>query len=108
MNPNFSDGLLGLYAGIIDQHDELLNPANNVGFVTPIEWLQYAAFLIENNSNNEYRFRQLRSLYVRCADAIQSGSPTAFLDFRKEEEKVLVDGARSGDIVLNRDIIEFI
>jgi len=99
---------LGLYAGIIENNDDLLNPANNIGFVTPIEWLQYAAFLIENNSVSEYRFRQLRSLYVRCADAIQAGSPTAFVDFRKYEERVLVEGAKAGEIVLNRRVIEFI
>jgi hypothetical protein len=99
---------LGLYAGIIEKNDDLLNPLNNVGFVTPIEWLQYAAFLIENNADNEYRLRQLRSLYVRCADAIQTGAPTAFLDFRKEEEKVLIKGAEQGEIVLNSALIEFI
>lgn len=99
---------LGLYAKIIEEKDDLLNPADNIGFVTPIEWLQYATFLIENNSNNEYRLRQLRSLYVRCADAIQAGSPTAFVDFRKEEEKVLLDGAKSGEIVLNRSVVQFL
>lgn len=99
---------LGLYAEIITENDDLLNPANNVGFVTPIEWLQYAAFLIENNPDKEYPLRQLRSLYVQCADAIQAGSPTAFVDFRKAEEKVLVNAAKSGEIVLNRSVIEFI
>jgi hypothetical protein len=99
---------LGLYAGIIEKNDDLLNPSNNIGFVTPIEWLQYASFLIENNLDNEYRLRQLRALYVRCADAIQTGAPTAFLDFRKEEEKVLIRGAEQGEIVLNRALIEFI
>lgn len=99
---------LGLYANIIAQDDDLLNPLNNVGFVTPIEWLQYASFLIENNSQSKYRLHRLKSLFTHCADEIHLGSPTAFADFRKEEEKVLLSGAKSGEIVLNRLVVEFI
>ncbi len=100
---------LGLYAGVIVDDDVLLNPANNVGFVTPIEWLQYAAFLLMgNDASAEYALRQLRSLYVRCTDAIQSGAPSSFPDFRVEEERALIAGAKSGEIVLNRSVVEFI
>lgn len=99
---------LGLYAGIITDRDPLLNPLHNVGFVTPIEWLQYAAFLIESDTATNLRLRRLRSLYVRCMDAIQTGSPTAFVDFRKEEEKILVRAAKTGEITLSRAVIDFL
>ena len=103
---------LGLYAGIISEDDQLLNPSNNVGFVVPAEWLQYASFLLENNPATEYRFRQLRTLYMRCIDAIKDGSPTAFVDFRRKEEQVLVERAKEHDqgkqIVASRDVVSFI
>jgi hypothetical protein len=99
---------LGIYGGIITPDDPLLNPAHSVGFVTPVEWLQYAAFKIDNDPVQEYPLRQLRSLYVRCTDAIQSGSPTAFEEFRKKEEQALLEGARSNKVVLNRAVVEFI
>jgi hypothetical protein len=99
---------LGLYADLIREDDPLLNPEGGIGFVLPVEWLQYAAFLIENDPLREHPLRQLRSLFIRCTDAIQSGSPTAFLEFRKKEEEMLVVGAAAGDIGLNRVLIEFI
>lgn len=99
---------LGLYAGIISKNDPLLNPSNNIGFVVPVEWLQYASFLIENDAANDYQFRQLRSLYIRCIDAIQGGSPTAFVDFRRKEELVLVKGAQDQTIVAGREVVSFI
>jgi hypothetical protein len=99
---------LGLYAGIVKEDDVLLNPTDSVGFVAPIEWLQYAAFVIDNDPAREYDLRRLRSLYIGCADAIQAGSPTAFVEFRETEERVLVEQAKSGKIVINRTVIEFI
>jgi hypothetical protein len=99
---------LGLYAGLISPDDPLLNPLNDIGFVVPVEWLQYASFQIGNNASTEYRFRHLRSLYVRCIDAIQLGSPTAFLDFRRKEELALVEGAQEQTIVASREIVSYI
>lgn len=99
---------LGLYSGIIDQKDPLLNPDGAVGFTVPIEWLQYASFLIDNQSSWEYSLRQLRSLYTRCADAIKDGSPTAFAEFREVEESILRARAETGEIVLNRYITTFV
>lgn len=99
---------LGLYAELISPDDPLLNPQHDIGFVVPVEWLQYASFLIENNAATEYRFRHLRSLYVRCIDAIQDGSPTAFLDFRKKEELVLTEGAQEQTIVASREVVSYI
>lgn len=99
---------LGLYAGIISEDDPLLNPLHDIGFVVPVEWLQYASFLIGNNAATEYRFRQLRSLYIRCIDAIQDGSPTAFVDFRRKEEQVLIEGAQDQTIVASREVVSFI
>ncbi len=98
---------LGLYANIITPTDELLNPHAHVGFSVPIEWLQYASFLIDNDPKWEYELRQLRTLYTRCADALAGGSPTAFADFRRMQERVLVE-APAHDIVLNRRITAFI
>jgi hypothetical protein len=99
---------LGLYAGLVKEDDVLLNPSDSVGFVAPIEWLQYAAFVIDNDPASEYELRRLRSLYLACADAIQAGSPTAFVEFREAEEKVLIEEAKAGNITLNRPVIEFL
>lgn len=99
---------LGLYSGVIESNDPLLNPENNVGFVNPIEWLQYAAFIIGNDRVRDRELRQLRSLYVRCMDALQAGSPTSFVDFRKAEEKVLVEGAAAGMTTISRAVVKFI
>lgn len=98
---------LGLYAEIIQADDSLLNPGNDVGFSVPIEWLQYASFLIDNNAQWEHSLRQLRSLYTKCADALKAGSPTAFADFRRMEERTLVQADRE-DVVLNRSITGFL
>lgn len=99
---------LGLYTQIIDKGDLLLNPTKDVGFTEPIEWLQYASFLIENNPAWESSFRGLRALYTRCADAIQQGSPTVFEDFRHREEEFLIARASRKEINLNRQITQFL
>lgn len=99
---------LGLYAKIIKKDDPLLNPTKGVGFTEPIEWLQYASFLIENNPTWESSLRGLRALYTRCSDAIQGGSPTASVDFRRREEKILVARASSKEVNLNRQITQFL
>ncbi len=99
---------LGLYTQIINKDDPLLNPTKYVGFTEPIEWLQYASFLIENNPTWEGSLRGLRALYTKCSDAIQVGSPTAFVDFRRREEEILVVRARSRKINLNRKITQFL
>lgn len=98
---------LGLYTEIIRHDDPLLNPHDDVGFSVPIEWLQYASFLIDNHQEWEYSLRQLRTLYTRCADALKGGSPTAFADFRRKEERVLA-AAPAERIPLNRQITEFV
>jgi hypothetical protein len=101
---------LGLYAELIMADDDLLNPANAIGFVTPTEWLQYAASVIENSqtSPDPYGLNRLRSLFVRCIDALQEGSPTAFVDFRRAEERELRKRAMEGSVVLNKSVIEFL
>ncbi len=98
---------LGLYARIIGDDDALLNPANSVGFTLPIEWLQYASFLIDNSPSWERPLRQLRALYTRCADDLRSGSPTAFAEFRKREHRCLVSDPL-GEVVLNRAVTSFL
>lgn len=98
---------LGLYAGIIEDDDPLLNPQHKVGFVSPVEWLQYAVFFIESDRDNNAGLRRLRSLYVQCMDAIQNGSPTAFVDFRMEEEKTLVQAAGPAEVTLSHALIDF-
>ena len=99
---------LGLYAGIIDKNDPLLNPTNHVGFTVPIEWLHYASFLIDNNPDFEYSLRQLRALFTRCADTIQDGSPSAFLEFRRKEERILASWAADGIATLNQNVTRFV
>lgn len=99
---------LGLYAGIIHKSDPLLNPTNNIGFTAPIEWLEYASFLIDNNPDWEYPLRQLRALYTRCADTIKDGSPSAFVEFRRKEERILASWAANGTATLNRSVTQFI
>lgn len=99
---------LGLYTQIIDKDDLLLNPTEGVGFTEPIEWLQYASFLIDNNPAWDNSLRGLRSLYTRCSDAIQQGSPTAFEDFRRREEEFLIARASRKEVNLNRQITQFL
>jgi hypothetical protein len=99
---------LGLYAGIIDKNDTLLNPTGNIGFTVPIEWLEFASFLIDNNPEWEYPLRQLRALYTRCADTIKDGSPSAFVEFRRKEERILASWAADGKAKLNRNVTQFI
>lgn len=99
---------LGLYTGIIDKNDTLLNPTGSIGFTVPIEWLEYASFLIDNNPEWEYPLRQLRALYTRCADTIKDGSPSAFFEFRRMEERILASWAADGEAKLNSKVTEFI
>lgn len=99
---------LGLYSQIIEKDDPLLNPAGGVGFTEPIEWLQYGSFLIDNGPAWESSLRGLRAVFTRCSDALQEGAPSAFEDFRRREEAILVARARSQEINLNRRITRFL
>jgi len=99
---------LGLYAEIISEDDFLLNPTNNIGFVVPTEWLQYASSQLENSPHPKYKLSRLHGLYDQCAKALYNGSPTAFVDFREVENLVLTDWAKDKKIVLNKAVISFI
>jgi hypothetical protein len=99
---------LSLYFNIIEPNDPLLVGQNNIGFNMPIEFLTFAIFLIDNHQTWEFKLRQLKSLYVRCSDSINNGSPTAFVEFRRFEEQILSTWAKNGDVTLNKDIAKFI
>lgn len=99
---------LALFFEIISENDPLLVGQNNVGFNLPIEFLTYAIFLIDNHEKWEYDLRQLKALYVRCSNAINDGSPTAFVEFRQFEERILTNGAKVGGVILNKRVAEFI
>jgi len=99
---------LALYFEIILPDDPLLVGKNNIGFNLPIEFLTYAIFLIDNHQDWEYDLRQLKTLYVHCSDAINNGSPTAFSEFRQSEERILTNSAKAGEVILNKQITEFV
>jgi len=98
---------LAIYCGIIEKNDTLLECKNKIGFVLPNEFLTYCSFLIEKNPYWEYSLRKLRALFVKCSNEINSGSPTAFKDFRRKEEEELVNSIE-GHITISKSITEFI
>lgn len=99
---------LGIYAGIIDPDDEMMNPVEQRGFVLPVEFLDYALTVIENSPGAKPGFGELQALFGSCVDAIRSGVASSFTEFRVIEEKVLLDRATDGKVVINRQVVKFI
>jgi len=97
---------LAIYAGIIEEDDALLNPRGQIGFVLPIEVLNYASFVIENSKQPDRNLGQLHSLFGMCADALRNGAASAFSDFRRLEETVLLSKSADNKVVLNKYVIQ--
>lgn len=99
---------LAIYAGIIKPEDELLNLESQRGFVLPVELLDYATTVIENSTLKKSGLIGLHSLFGECTDAVRNGAASAFSSFRRHEERVLLDESKNGNVVLNKEIINYI
>lgn len=99
---------LAIYADIIDQEDDMLNPVQHRGFVLPVECLDYASTAIENAPVKRPGYANLHSLFGICTDAIRNGAASAFSTFRISEEQVLLSHCEDEKVVLNRAVISYI
>ncbi|MEM6507152.1 MAG: hypothetical protein AAF711_17065 [Planctomycetota bacterium] len=99
---------LGLYTGIVHWKDQLLNPANGLGFVTLLEWLQYADFVMENHKTRAGELEEIRNLFSDCTERVNQGEASTFHAFREKEELVLLDRAAENEVPINGHVVRLI